>query len=118
MEELEKGLKELKGLQPLRRNNSIKQPENKNAQGLNHQLKSTHGGTHGSRHIYSRGRPYRTAVRKEVLGPVKTHCPSIGECQDRKWEWVGEHPHRNRVRGDGIGCFPKRKPGKRITFEM
>jgi hypothetical protein len=31
-----------------------------NSQGLNHQPKSTHGGTHGSSHIYSRGINRRT----------------------------------------------------------
>jgi hypothetical protein len=25
----------------------------------------------------------------KALGPVKALCPSIGECQDQKWEWVG-----------------------------
>jgi hypothetical protein len=28
--------------------------------------------------------------------------------------WVGEHPHRNRGREDGMGV----SGGKRITFEM
>jgi hypothetical protein len=27
--------------------------------------------------------------RREVLGPVKALCPSIGECQNQEWEWVG-----------------------------
>jgi hypothetical protein len=26
---------------------------------------------------------------REALGPVKALCPSIGECQDQEWEWVG-----------------------------
>jgi hypothetical protein len=25
----------------------------------------------------------------EALGPVKSLCPSIGECHDQEWEWVG-----------------------------
>jgi hypothetical protein len=25
----------------------------------------------------------------EALGPGKALCPSIGECQDQEWEWVG-----------------------------
>ena len=25
----------------------------------------------------------------EDLGAVKVLCPSIGECQDQEWEWVG-----------------------------
>jgi hypothetical protein len=34
--------------------------------------------------------------------------------------WVGgrEHPHRSRVRGDGMGGVAEGKPGKGITFEM
>jgi hypothetical protein len=28
-------------------------------------------------------------MRGEALGPVKALCPSIGECQDQEWEWVG-----------------------------
>jgi len=25
----------------------------------------------------------------EALGLVTVLCPSIGECQDQEWEWVG-----------------------------
>jgi hypothetical protein len=25
----------------------------------------------------------------EALGPEKALCPSIEECQDQEWEWVG-----------------------------
>jgi hypothetical protein len=31
--------------------------------------------------------------------------------------WVGEHPHRDRGRGDGT-VGPKGRPGKRKIFEM
>jgi hypothetical protein len=50
----------------------------------------------------------------ETLGPVKTLCPSIGECQDQEWEWVGWGA------GDGEGHrgFSEGKLGKQITFEM
>jgi hypothetical protein len=44
-------------------------------------------------------------VGEMVLGPEVVRCPSVGECQSRKvgvGEWVGEHPHRSRGRGDGI----------------
>lgn len=45
----------------------------------------------------------------EALGPVKARCPSVGECQGREeggngWE-VGEHSHRSRGRGHGMGVF-------------
>jgi hypothetical protein len=50
----------------------------------------------------------------EALGPVKVLCPSIGECQVQKWEWV--------VWGAGGGRrdreFLEGKLGKGITFEM
>ena len=46
--------------------------------------------------------------------PVKALCPSIGECQDQDWEWVGWGAGREgRDRG-----FSEGKPGKGITFEM
>ena len=41
------------------------------SQGLNHQLKSIHGWVHGSSYIQSRGLPYLTSMRREVLVPVK-----------------------------------------------
>jgi hypothetical protein len=50
------------------------------SQGLNHQPKNTHGGTHGSSCICSQGLPYLSSVRGEALGPVKAPCPSIGGC--------------------------------------
>jgi hypothetical protein len=72
MEELEKGLKELKGFAIDRKNNSINQPDQipKSLQVLDHQLKSTHGGTHGSSCICSRGWPYCTSMGGEACGPV------------------------------------------------
>ena len=47
----------------------------------------------------------------ETLGPVKFLCPSIGECQDQKWEWVVWGT------GEGRGLL-EGKLGKGITFEM
>jgi hypothetical protein len=41
---------------------------------------STHGGTHGSNCIYSRALPYLASMGGEALGPVETHCTSVGEC--------------------------------------
>ena len=46
--------------------------------GLNHQLKSTHGVTHGSSHKCSR-LLYLASVGEEVLGPVKAPCSRVGE---------------------------------------
>jgi hypothetical protein len=56
MEELEKGTKEMKELAALKEEQQyelIGTP--KIPEGLNHQPKSIHGGTHGTSHICSRG---------------------------------------------------------------
>jgi hypothetical protein len=37
---------------------------------LNHPQKSTHGGTHGSSCVYSRGLPYLSSMGGEAFGPV------------------------------------------------
>jgi hypothetical protein len=77
-------------------------------QGLNHQLRSTHGGNHGSRRIRSRGYPCWTSMGGEALGSVKDWCPSVGEFKIEEagvGRWVGEHPHRSRGRDNGIRCF-------------
>jgi hypothetical protein len=59
------------------------------SQELNHQPKSTHGGTHNSSHLCSKGRAYWTSMGGEALGPVKARCPSVGECQGREAEMGG-----------------------------
>jgi hypothetical protein len=88
-------------------------------QGPNHQAKSIHGGTHSSSHICSRGCPCWPSLWEEALSPVKAWCPSVGECEVGRLEWVGwwvgEHPYRSRGRG-GIEGF-RGEPGKGITFE-
>ena len=53
-------------------------------QGQNHQPKITHGVTHGSRLIGSRGWPCWTSKGGEGLVPEKARCPSVEECQDRE----------------------------------
>jgi hypothetical protein len=50
----------------------------------------------------------------EALGPVKVLCPSIGECQDQEWEWVGWGAGKER----GDRGFSEGKLGKGIIFEM
>jgi hypothetical protein len=50
----------------------------------------------------------------EALGPVKVLCPSKGECQGQKWEWVGYGAEE----GEGGSGFWEGKLGKGITFEM
>jgi hypothetical protein len=50
----------------------------------------------------------------EALGSVKILCPSIGECQDWEWEWVGWEAGG----GGGARGFSEGKQGKGITFEM
>ena len=53
----------------------------------------------------------------EALDPVNVLCPSIGECQDQKWEWVGWGAVGEGERGEDRG-FSERKLGKEIAFEM
>jgi hypothetical protein len=64
--------------------------------------KSTHGGTHGSSRICSRGWPCWTSMGGEVLGPVKVLCPSVGEMpgpgSGGMGGWVGEQE-------EGMGVF-------------
>ena len=99
VEELEKGLKELKGFATHREEKQYNQPDCQRSQGLNHQPKSTHGVTHGSSHICSRGWPCRASVEGErAVGPVKGQCPRVGKCQDRE---VGVC--RLVSRGRGVG---------------
>jgi hypothetical protein len=50
----------------------------------------------------------------EALGPVKVLCPSIGECQDQEWEWVGWGPGG----GGGDRGYLEGYLEKGITFEM
>ena len=85
------------------------------SQGLKQQPKKTHGGTLGSSCTCSRGRPSRSSVRGEALGPVKVLCPSIRECQGHE---VGVDVLESRGVGEGDRVFLEGKPGKGITFEM
>ena len=66
--------------------------------------KKTHGGTHGSSCIYSRGFPSQSSVGGEALGPVKVLCPSIGECQCQGQEV-------------GVGCLVSELGGGRGFLE-
>ena len=59
------------------------------SQALNHQTPSTHGGTHGSSHIWSWGLSCWSSMGEEALGPVKVWCPSVRECEDREVRVAG-----------------------------
>ena len=111
-----------RGLQPHRKNSNIIINQTlQSSQGLNHQPKSTHGGTHGSSCLCSRGWPCQSSIGGEILGSVRAQCPSVGECQGREAElvgWVGEHPHKSREREDAIKGFVKGKLGKGKTLDM
>jgi len=72
---------------------------NHSSQGLNHQPRSTHGGTHGSTCICSRGWPCQASMGEGALGPVKVQCPCVEEFQGREVgvdQRVGAHLHRIR----------------------
>ena len=51
---------------------------------INHQPKKTHGVTHGSGGMCSRGWASRSSMGVKALGPVKVLCPSIGESQGQE----------------------------------
>jgi hypothetical protein len=50
----------------------------------------------------------------EALGHVKALCPSVRECQDQKWKWVGWGTGET----GGERGFLEWKLGKGITFKM
>jgi hypothetical protein len=54
------------------------------SEGLSHQPKSTHGGTHGYSCVFNRGWPCQTSVGGEAFGPVLVLCSSIGDCQGQE----------------------------------
>ena len=85
MKELEKVPNELKGSATLYVEQQYELTSTpQSSQGLNLQAKSTHGGTHGSSCICSRGCPCQSSMGGEALVPVKALCPSIGEYQDQE----------------------------------
>jgi hypothetical protein len=71
MEELEKEPKELKRFATPIGGTKMNQPVPQSSQVLNYQPKSTHGGTHGSSLICSRGWPCWVSMEGKALGPVK-----------------------------------------------
>ena len=112
VKELEKGMKEVKGwrgLQPHRKNN-MNQPDTPppTSQGRIHQPRDTHGGNHGFSCICSRGWPCQSSIGREALCPVKAwwmpQCRGVQGWRGRNG-WEGQHPHRSRGWGDGIGGF-------------
>jgi hypothetical protein len=67
----------------------MNQPVPQSFQGVNHQPKSTHGWTHDSSSICSRGWPFGTLRRGEALGPKSARFSSVVECQNREVGVVG-----------------------------
>jgi hypothetical protein len=64
------------------------------------QSKKSHGGTHVSSCICSKGWPSQPSIGIEALGLMKVLCPSIGECQGQEAE-MGESGNRGSGRGRG-----------------
>ena len=83
--------KSWRGLQPHKKNNKstnqTPRPTPPKFPGTNHQPKSTHGATHGSSRICSKGWPCQASLGEEALGPVKAWCPSVGD-RTAKQEWL------------------------------
>jgi hypothetical protein len=72
MEELGQGLWELKGFAAFKEQQyQPTRPRPPKLQGLNHQPRSTHGGTYGSSWIRSRAIPYLAPLRGKALGSVE-----------------------------------------------
>ena len=88
--------------QPHRTNKMWTNKYPQSSQGLNHQLKTTHGGIHGFSHICSRVWPHETLMRGDPLGPVKAQCSSVREFQDRE---AGGGELVRRDRGDWTWGF-------------
>ena len=64
--------------------------------------KSTHGGTHGSSCLCSRGWSSWSSMGREALSSVKVLSPSVGECQGQE---SGVRGLVSRGSGEGIGGF-------------
>jgi hypothetical protein len=67
------------------------------SQGLNHQSKKTHGGTHGSNCMCSRGCPSQSSMGREAC---EGSVPQYRECQGQE-AGVGGLGSRGRVKGIG-----------------
>jgi hypothetical protein len=104
MEELEKGLKELKEFATPGRTSVSTNQTTQSSQTLNHQKKCTHGGTHGSSRIYSQGLHCLASMGEEALGSVKTQYPCVGESQG------GEVGVGGWVQGGEVGVGGGRAP--------
>jgi hypothetical protein len=82
----------LRGFAVLWKEQQCQQARSPRAPGLDHQPKSTHGGTHGSSYVCDRGWPCWISMGGEAPGPVGVRCPTVGECQGREVGvsgWVG-----------------------------
>jgi hypothetical protein len=84
------------------------------SQGLNHQPKSTYGGTHNSSWMCSRGLPYLVPMGGKPLCPVE--APRVRECYGTE-VGVGEHPGRGRGGGEDRGLW-RGELGREIIFEI
>jgi hypothetical protein len=75
----------------------MNQPVPPELPGIKPPWRSTHGGTHGSSCICSRGWSCWTSMGES---PVKALCPSVGECQEEMG--VGGLVSRRRGVGEGV----------------
>ena len=84
MEELEKGPRSWTDLQPHRRNINMNQSVCPELPGNKPSTTEYTIGTQDFSCICSREWPCGTSMRGDALGLVKSQCPSLGECQNRK----------------------------------
>jgi hypothetical protein len=106
MEELKKGVKELRGVA----DPTVSTDQTPGAPGnwTTNQKVYMEGPMTPAGRVCGRGWPCWTSVEGAILVTMGVSGPSVGECQGRKvgvGGWVGEYPHRGRGRGDRIGGF-------------
>ena len=105
MEEMEKGLKDLRGF-------AAPWPDPQSSWGQEHQLKNTHG----AGHICGRRWPCWTSVGGEALNPEGIQCPCVEEFQGRRMGVGGWRSTHIEAEGMRWG-FLKGRPEKGKTFE-
>jgi hypothetical protein len=90
---------------PIRRTIISTKQNPQRSQGLTHHPKSTHGGTHGSSHICTRGCHCLASIGGErplILGRLDS--PVLGKASVVTWEWLGGWGNTQiRSRGRGRG---------------
>jgi hypothetical protein len=119
MEELEKGLKELRGLQLYGGNISVNKPDAPELPGTGPPTKEyTWSDPWCWLYMWQKMALLDISGRRGPLSCACSmpHCRGMPRWEDGSW-WVGENPHRGKGRGWDRG-FLKGRPERGKTFEM